>query len=78
MRVDFVPFRMLRSHPTARCLPELLPPGVRDSQPLNSSRYPSQMAMPLAFGERLWIVRRRVLAFEAALFGAAAVGVRLG
>src|SRR3954465_1856619 len=33
--------------------------------------------MPLTFGDRLWIVRKRVLAFEAVFFGAAAVGVLL-
>ena len=42
-----------------------------------SSRYPSQANMPLKFGDRLWIVRKRVLAFEAVFFGAAAVGALL-
>jgi apolipoprotein N-acyltransferase len=33
--------------------------------------------MPLMFGDRLWIVRKRVLAFEAVFFGAAAMGALL-
>jgi hypothetical protein len=41
---------------------------------ITALRYPSQGNMALNFGDRLWIVRKRVLAFGAVFLGAGAVG----